>query len=66
MNSKVTGEGDGVKKMSESQTGAGNQKFQSLNVIENLKTLSFTIAFQSVEGSYDYQTNKVPRRVREP
>ena len=29
--------------MSESQTGAGNQEFQSLNVIENLKTLKMIL-----------------------
>ena len=28
-----------LPKMSESQTKAGNQEFQSLNVIKNLKTL---------------------------
>ena len=28
-----------MEKMSECQTKAGNQEFQSLNVIENLKTL---------------------------
>ena len=41
MNSKLTGEGDGdgvVKKMSESQTGAGNLKTLKIWKLENLKT----------------------------
>ena len=45
MNSNVNGSGaeeDDVKKMSESQTKAGNQrKFENLKIFENLKNLKF-------------------------